>query len=216
MLGGTKKKLIIVVDDKSNVYGELLSALITMKNEKEDGTIGLKDCSIETVIWNVKMYADNQAQLGSNNKIVFLGKSDIAKSVSANINCKNNFSAYGICYGYASNKAVVYIDNTLLSANKELYDEFYEKYSALLNSIGTEFSIGQIKKKVEIKTENIHEPEEEKSTFAKKTIGIFRKIDKMATKGISALVNTKEITDQQYRCAVFAFYVNVLATFMGE
>lgn len=216
MLGGTKKKLIIVVDDKSNVYGELLSALVTMKDDGADSVIGVKDGSVETVIWNEKIYADNQAQLGSNNKIVFLGRSDISKSVGANINCQNNFSAYGICYGCVSNKAVVYVDNALLSANKELYDEFYEKYCAFMKSIGTEFAIAQIKDKVEIKTENVHESEKERGAFAKKAFGVFHKIDQMAAKGISVLVNTKEIADQQNRCAIFAFYANMLATFMGE
>ena len=216
MLGGIKKKLIIVVDEKSNVYGELLSALATMKDDDADDIVGVKDGSVETVIWNEKIYADNQAQLGSNNKIVFLGHSDVAKSVGANINCQNDFSAYGICYGYVSNKAVVYVDNTSLSANKELYDEFYEKYSAFMKSIGTEFAIGQIKEKVEIKTENVHESEKDRGAFAKKAFGVFHKIDQMAAKGISVLVNTKEIVDQQNRCAIFAFYANMLATFMGE
>ncbi len=216
MLAGTKKKLIIVVDEKSQSYGELLSALATMKDDGADNIIGVKDGSVETVIWNEKIYADNQAQLGSNNKIVFLGRSDVAKSVGANINCQNDFSAYGICYGYVSNKAVVYVDNTSLSANKELYDEFYEKYSAFMKSIGTEFATGQIKEKVEIKTENVHESEKDRGAFAKKAFGVFHKIDQMAAKGISVLVNTKEIADQQNRCAIFAFYANVLATFMGE
>lgn len=216
MLGGTKKKLIIVVDDKSNVYGELLSALVTMKDDRIGSIIGVKDGSVETVIWNEKIYTDNQAQLGSNNKIVFLGRSDIAKSVGANINCQNEFSSYGICYGYVSNKAVVYVDNTSLSGNKKLYDEFYEKYCAFMKSIGTEFAISQIKDKVEIKTENVHESEKERGAFAKKAFGVFHKIDQMAAKGISILVNTKEIADQQNRCAIFAFYANVLTAFMGE
>ena len=216
MLGSTKKKLIIVVDDKSNVYGELLSALVTMKDDSADSVIGVKDDSVETVIWNEKIYTDNQAQLGSNNKIVFLSRSDIAKSVGANINCQNEFSPYGIYYGYVSNKAVVYVGNTSLSSNKELYDEFYEKYCAFMKSIGTEFAIGQIKDKVEIKTENVHESEKERRGFAKKAFGVFHKIDQMAAKGISVLVNTKEIADQQNRCAIFAFYANVLAVFMGE
>lgn len=216
MLGGAKKKLIIVVDDKSIVYGELLSALVTMKDDSADSVIGVKDGSVETVIWNEKIYTDNQAQLGSNNKIVFLGRFDIAKSVGANINCQNEFSPYGICYGYVSNKAVVYVDNTSLSGNKELYDEFYEKYSAFMKFIGTDFAIGQIKDKVEIKTENVHESEKERGAFAKKAFGVFHKIDQMAAKAISVLVNTKEIADQQNRCAIFAFYANVLAAFMGE
>ena len=216
MLGTTKKKLIIVTDDKSNVYAELLSELVTMKDDSTDRVIGVKDGSVETVIWDEKIYTDNQAQLGSNNKIVFLGRSDISKTVGANINCQNDFSAYGICYGYVSNKAVVYVDNALLSANKELYDEFYDKYCAFMKSIGTDFAVGQIKDKVEIKTENVPESEKERGAFAKKAFGVFHKIDQRAAKGISVLVNTKEIADQQNRCAIFAFYANMLATFMGE
>ena len=42
MLGSNTKKLIIVVDKKTNVYGELLSALISMKDDKA-ARFGTKD-----------------------------------------------------------------------------------------------------------------------------------------------------------------------------
>ena len=216
MIGQTKKKLIIVVDEKSTVYGELLSALITAKDDREDNTVGIKDGTVETVIWTEKIYADNQAQLGSGNKVVFLGKNDTSNTVIPNINCKNDFAEYGIYYGYASNKAVVYVVDARLSADKDKYEKFYSKYSEYLTSIGTEFVANQIKNKVEIKSENVAESDKEYGAFAKKTLGIFYKIDKAVAKGISVLVNTKEITDQQYRLATIAFYMKALADFMGE
>lgn len=232
MLGGAiKKKLIIVVDEKSKVYGELLSALITMRDDKEDTIIGVEDGLVETVIWNEKIYEDNQSQLGSNNKVVFVGKTEIAKSVIANINCKNDFSAYGIHYGYVANKAIIYVDNNFLSGNKQLYDEFYEKYYAFMKSIGTNFADSQIKDRVEIKTENIHKTEKEIGTFANKTFNalsklnkraaentfdVLHKLDRKAAQGISVLVNTKEIIDQQNRCAIFSFYIDMLSAFVEE
>ncbi len=209
MLGQAKKKLIIVVDEKSAVYGELLSALITMKNE---GNF----LNAETVIWSEKIYADNQAQLGSGNKIVFVGKSETAKTVISNVICKTEYTDYGLCYGYASNKAVIYADDVKLSADKEKYEAFYAAYSELLTENGTDFALNQIKAKVEIKSENIAESEKEHGKFATKALGVFHKIDKATAKGISVLVNTKDILDQQYRMAVFAFYMKMLVDFMGE
>ncbi len=216
MIGQAKKKLIIVVDEKSTVYGELLSALITMKDDGENATVGVKDGTVETVIWTEKIYADNQAQLSSGNKVVFIGKNDTSNTVIPNIICKNDFAEYGISYGYASNKAVVYVVDTKLSADKEKYEEFYSNYSEYLTSIGTEFASNQIKSKVEIKAENVAESDKEHGAFAKKALGVFHKIDKATAKGISVLVHTKEITDQQYRLATIAFYMKALADFMGE
>ncbi len=215
MIGQAKKKLIIVTDEKTTTYAELLSALVTMSDDGET-TVGVKDGTVETVIWSEKIYADNQAQLGSGNRIVFIGKNDTAQTVLANINCQNDLSEYGIFYGSASNKAVVYVTDVHLAANKEKYDAFYAVYSEFLSAVGSQFIADQIHEKIEMKGEDTSQPEKERGAFAKAAIGLFRKVDQAASKGISVIVNSKEIADQQYRLAVIAFYINALAAFMGE
>lgn len=137
-IGVSAKKLIIVVDDKTSTYGELLSALITMKDDKVDengslldeGVVGIQDGSVEAVVWNEKIYSDNQAQLGSNNKIIFIGATDAAKPVMANINFENEFSQYGVYFGSLGNKAVIYADRKAVS-KKQVYDAFVDAYSQL-------------------------------------------------------------------------------------
>ena len=77
MVGETKKKLIIVVDDKTAKYGELLSALVNSNDDKLDDSdntqiIGVKDGTVQTVIWTDKVFRDNQAQVSSDNRIILL------------------------------------------------------------------------------------------------------------------------------------------------
>ncbi len=146
MLGQQTKKLIIVVDKKTNVYGELLSALISMKDDKTDGeeieVVGVRDGSIDAAIWDEKTYADNLSQLGSSQKIVFIGKNDVSKPVMQNINCTNDFSKYGVFYGSLGNKAIVHIDEKPLM-KKNAYDEFINSYSAFIDSVGKEYANNQ-------------------------------------------------------------------------
>lgn len=147
----TKKKLIIVVDEKTSTYGELLSALITMNDDKiddngnliENGIVGTRDGSVETVVWTEKVYADNQAQLGSNNKILFIGKNDASKPIILNISFENYFNKFGIYYGYLGNKSVIFADKKSLVTNKSLYNEFFDAYSEFILSVGTEYTNSQ-------------------------------------------------------------------------
>ncbi len=142
MLGQQTKKLIIVVDKKTNVYGELLSALISMKDDKVDGDtveiVGVKDGSIDAAIWDEKTYADNLSQLGSSQKIVFIGKIDASKPVMQNINGANDFSKFGIYYGSLGNKAIIHVDDKPL-LDKPTYGEFIESYSSFIDTIGKEY-----------------------------------------------------------------------------
>ena len=76
MLGSPVKKLIIVSGEKERIYAELLSSLIALKDDDVDNNIiiGIRDGSVEAVVWDEKVYNDNRSQLGSNTKILFLGK----------------------------------------------------------------------------------------------------------------------------------------------
>lgn len=147
MLGSNTKKLIIVVDKKTNVYGELLSALISMKDDKAEGDnveiVGVEDGSVDAAIWDVKVYSDNQSQLGSAQKIIYIGKNDASKPVMQNIDMTNDYSKYGVFFGSLGNKAVIFADDKPLT-NKELYDEFIDSYSTYINEIGQEYSNKEI------------------------------------------------------------------------
>ena len=55
MLGGMVKKLIIVTGEKESVYAELLSSLISLKDDDTENNqvIGIKDESVEAVVFGV-------------------------------------------------------------------------------------------------------------------------------------------------------------------
>ena len=290
-IGVSAKKLIIVVDDKTSTYGELLSALITMKDDKVDengslldeGVVGIQDGSVEAVVWNEKIYSDNQAQLGSNNKIIFIGATDAAKPVMANINFENEFSQYGVYCGSLGNKAVIYADRKAVS-KKQVYDAFVDAYSQFIIGAGTEYADAQKIEHVRVvedvgieRRANLLEIVNKGIDSLNKGINVVRRLPKNLKKkgaeelplpeneeriivnsagsepeekglipeahekqislvdtalqalklyvwpmeivqqvslGLVKVKSSKEILDQQYRCAVVAYYMTRLAKFM--
>lgn len=287
MLGPSMTKLIIVVDEKTRSYGELLSALVSMKDDKldengivlPDGIVGIKDGSVEAVVWDEKIYADNLATLGSSVKVLFIGDSDSAKPIMANINFDNEFSPYGVFFGSLGNRAVIYADRKKLS-NKKKYDEFINAYSSFIIGVGTEYTEAQNVEAVRVvedvgieRREKIlslinkginelnkglvvvkeapqklkkgisktQEPEETGSIEEKTkketdliipsanekhakivdaalqalTVYIWpAEIVQQISLGLVRAKSSKGILDQQYRCAVVAYYVTRLAEFM--
>lgn len=252
MLGTPIKKLIIVVDDKTKKYGELLSALISTKDDKEDKVVGIKDGSVESVIWTEKVYSDNQAQLSSNNKVLFIGESEPAQAVAANINCNNPFEKYGVKYGSLGNKAVIYADIKPLADDKNNYEDFFNSYNDFFSQNNFNYVNNQIVEKAGVASSNAEQKTEKitgevgtvfnkgisvinkgvgflgKKVLSKEELAIPHISDEFIDKSKNAIVKSavftevakamdnKEITDQQYRCGVIAYYVYELASFMDR
>lgn len=271
MLGATKKKLIIVVDDKTAPYGELMAALIAMKDDKDgdDGEkiiYGVEDGTVETVIWTDKIYADNQAQLGSNNKVLFIGSFDSAKAVQSNIFAANPFSTYGISYGSLGNRAVIYVDKKALTKDKGNYDSFFDSYCEFLAGTDTDYARSQNPTKNEFAMDRVNKttgvasdavsngmnkgisavnnginkdngaelatvennevveaaapkkkfalPQVSKKFMNRAATALATALSGGAIIGIAKAQSDKEVQDQQYRCAVFAYYIEQLAQFM--
>ena len=133
MLGGMVKKLIIVTGEKETAYAELLSSLISLKDDDMENNqiVGIKDGSVEAVVWNEAVYNDNKPQLGSNTKLIFVGKNKTSEAIISSIRFNKDIEKYGIKVGSLSNKAVLYVEPNELLNNKALYDEFYERYIEL-------------------------------------------------------------------------------------
>ena len=87
MLGGMVKKLIIVTGEKETAYAELLSSLISLKDDDMENNqiVGIKDGSVEAVVWNEAVYNDNKPQLGSNTKLIFVGKNKTSEAIISSI-----------------------------------------------------------------------------------------------------------------------------------
>lgn len=136
MLGEKMKKLIIVIDDTTKTYGELLSALLSLKDDNENAVVGVKDGTVEAVVWDGKTYLNNESQLSSTNKVVFIGKNNVSTPVLSNIDLGNNFSQYGINIGSLGNKAVIYVDRRAINTT-DLYKQFLTDYADFISKYKT-------------------------------------------------------------------------------
>ena len=200
MIGGMVKKLIIVTGEKESVYAELLSSLITLKDDdvENNTVVGIKDGSVEAVVWNEDIY-----------------------NVIPSIRFDKDMTKYGVYVGSIGNKAVLYIESNTLFSNKDLYDDFYEKYIDLTKCFDDSVADTESIKKA-THTDGIGEAFG-KGTKAVK--GLFGKIkgapvEKAKNEGtdffkISTKIEaSKLISDQMLRYAVLSFYLDGLAGFM--
>lgn len=133
MLGTPIKKLIIVTGEKETAYAELLSSLISLKDDNLDNeqTIGITDGTVEAVVWTEKVYNDNKIQLSSNAKVIFVGKTKATEPFIVSIRFNKSMEKYGVKIGWLGNKAIIYTEPSKLLADKKLYDEFYDSYIEL-------------------------------------------------------------------------------------
>lgn len=201
----------------------MLSPLITLKDDdvENNTVVGIKDGSVEAVVWNADIYNDNKAQLGSNTKLIFIGKNKSSEAVIPSIRFDKDMAKYGVNVGSLGNKAVLYIESNTLFSNKDLYDGFYEKYIKLTERFDDSVADAKSIKKA-THTDGIGEAFE-KGTKAVK--GLFGKIKgapagkeknggtdffKIGTK----IESSKLISDQMLRYAVLSFYLDGLAGFM--
>lgn len=270
MLGEKLRKLIIVVDETTKCYGELLSALISLKDDAEGNIIGVRDGTVEAVVWDEKIYLNNEAQLSSTNKVVFIGKNKVSSPALSNINFDNNFSKYGINIGTLGNKAGIFVEKRSIN-NTELYRSFLDEYSSFISKYDAELisrqnvepaqlsGTDEFRDKTETVTDSINSfvgkglkginkgliglqkasekiisvenpdivSDIETITIPDEAVGItssiISKAVKVATSNKTAeniafdIMNAKsgsDILDQQYRCAVIAFYINNIEQFM--
>lgn len=239
MFGMESKKVIIVVDSKTDAYGELLSAMLSSNDED----------NVESVIWTEKAYRDNKPQLSSNNKVIYIGQNKTSDPIIANIVFRNEFSKYGIYYGGLGNKAVIYCDENVVLSEEELYKSFIEDFSKYMsltdpNEVGY-VEVKQLETKFEEdKKENIREFVNKGIEVvniglkkpSKKIFGAENSIElpHMSKNTINQIANLKEkvmekipenykftsmdsnngIRDQQYRCAVLQFYKEFVEAFI--
>ena len=236
MFSEQMRKLIIVTDDKNEKYAELLLALISMKEDKKDDESKIID-PIEGVIWKEKNYIDSKPSLGSDNKIVFVGKMKSSEPVMSNIGFNNEFAKYGVYYGSIANKAVIYVDDKKVSSNN-LYDEFLKSYTEFINKVGNSYDNSQKiqrlytvedakqprisnTKKILNKVKNVFNKKDKENTVSDGTADVVSKVTislavpfYWPVELFSIKKSKSEIRDQQFRCSVLMFYLNWLSKFM--
>jgi len=194
MFKAEKIKLLIVCDEKTKIYANQLSQLISANDDHENEVIGSKDGSVVASVWEEKHFLANEANISSDQNILFIGNSKPAKSVIPNVTEK--FNHYGIHYGWLGNQAVIYVEDKLLK--KEEYDKFIDFCKQQQKQIDEKVKFNLLHKIPSVNFLNSH----------LLSINIISVIAKNKAK--------KKIMKQQYHIAAYHFYMNSLTSFLED
>jgi hypothetical protein len=193
-----KKKLLIVCDDKTKVFANQLSQLISSNDDSENEVIGSKDGSVVASVWEEKHFLANEAAISSDQNILFIGNTKPAKSVIPNVTEK--FNQYGIHYGWLGNQAVIYVEDKLLK--KEEYDRFNDFCKRQQKEFEEKVKLNQLHS-----TPNVVKGLALLLPYVY-PVAIFSIISSMQAK--------KKIMKQQHHMAVYHFYINALTVFLED
>lgn len=211
MIGKNMKKLIIVCDDKTEKYANILRQLISA-NDDTDGEIrGIEDGTVDVVVWKEKDYIDNMAVISSKERILFLGENKVSKN-EFNSSMKLYFDYCGMMYGWLGNRGVMRVTRSI---EEEEYNEFVELYQ----THGLEFEKVDFGKTLTDAVEDSRE--KTKGLFAKNSLlsTITNKVTSVADivgvgKTIVSINRQSLITQQQFHTLVTVFYREGLANFL--
>ena len=120
------KNLIILCDEKSKEYANYLSQLISMEDDTEDTTVGVKDGSVQAQVWLEKDYKANSATISSTQHIVFIGNGKLLKEQRSHM--KNEFSNYGMVHSKLGRRAAIYVDDVVALDKYNEFISFAQNY----------------------------------------------------------------------------------------
>ncbi len=202
------KKLIIVCEEKYRVYGDYLAQLISLEDDTEETTVGVKDGEVAAQVWLEKDYKANAAQVSSNQYILFIGHDKLIKEKSSHM--KVAFSQYGMAYGWLGKQAVLCVDK-VVSANE--YNDFIT--FALSYQDNLERLIEEKKEKSKIQ-KSVEAGGKVTGIAALAVVGGAIAVAPLAGMDIVKKITlNKKIEQQQYSCAVMKFYLDSLGEFLG-
>lgn len=120
------KNLIIVCDERRREFADYLSQLISMEDDADNNTIGVKDGTVATQVWGEKEYKANSATISSNQHILFIGNSKLIKDKRSHM--KSLFSKFGINYGWLGKQGAIAVEKTVSLGEYEEFINFGKKY----------------------------------------------------------------------------------------
>ena len=202
------KKLIIVCEEKYRVYGDYLAQLISLEDDTEETTVGVKDGEVAAQVWLEKDYKANAAQVSSNQYILFIGHDNLIKEKSSHM--KVAFSQYGMAYAWLGKQAVL-CDDKVVSGNE--YNDFIT--FALSYQDNLERLIEEKKEKSKIQ-KSVEAGGKVTGIAALAVVGGAIAVAPLAGMDIVKKITlNKKIEQQQYSCAVMKFYLDSLGEFLG-
>lgn len=225
------KKLIIVCEDRLRKYGDFLAQLISSQDDMDENTVGIKDGSLAAQVWSEKEYLANQAQISSEQYILFIGNSKNLKDKHKFL--MEQFSKYGMKYAWRGKQAALFVEDSLSIAEYNDFFNFTQEYQPdvvrLLGTKGEQASVAEEEKssaEAETMTPGICYENEENDRkklvpvkLIKNTVVDVAHNGEMAFKklgqNINKSFNNKKIEEQQYSCLTLLFYLNGLSFFLG-
>ena len=200
------EKLIIVSDEKHKEFADYLSQLISMDDDTEEETVGVTDGSVQAVVWLETVYKANAPTVSSTQHILFIGNSKLIKEKKSHM--KNEYSDYGITYGWLGRQAVLTVEKVVSLDRYEDFISFAQKY---------EDNIERLVDKKMKKANAVGVALSEKEAAALVVPMIFAPIISLG----AAIPIAKKITlnakieEQMYSCATRKFYLESLNKFLG-
>ena len=196
-----KNQLIIVCTEKTRKYANYLIQLIGAKDDAEDQEVGIRDNSVEAVVWGEKDYKANLPTLKSSANILFIGSNKMIKDEAANMN--EVFNSYGMQFKSLGHRAAMYVEDKVISK------EDYEAFLDLCNKYQNAF-------------EKVHLTFVDTANPVAKAIGLgISAINPISyTAAVAGLVkgilNKGKVMDQQYTFLVLYSYLELLPKFLED
>ena len=189
MYSDNKKNCIIVYGKNEEVYANLLAGLID--------EFGDYECTI----WSDIQFKQNQVQLLSSNKVIFIGNTKVSQKFIPNI--RNKYNKFGMNYGWLGNRCVIYT-NYIPIKKEELsgFIEYCKKVSEDNKNLSESFSSTRAKNLFAL-------PLILQYPIVPLIEGIVKYIFKDQKK-------RKVIKEQQYNVVVRNFFINGLNEFMED
>ena len=225
MFGNNMKKLIIVCDNKTEEYANLLRQLISSKDDTENEVVGIEDGTVGVVVWLEKEYRDNMATISSNEHILFLGNGEVSIK-EFNSSMKMYYDQFGMTYGWLGNRGVLRVTTEI--DDEEEYNKFVELYS----NFNLDFEAIEFKNFRETVANTVDKKAKglfSKNKFTKAAMTAGGLAAGLAAGGIVGVAGAgiigskvvsvnrqKKIKQQQYHTLVVAFYREGLAKFLED
>lgn len=199
------KNLIIVCDEKRKKYGDYLAQLISMNDDTDESTVGIKDGSVEAQVWLEKEFYKSNAQATSSEQhILFIGNNKELKTKREFM--KIVFSKYGMKYGSLGKQAFIAVEEVVKHKEYQEFYSFAKDYADNLDKI--------IKERRPLKT-----AEKVGVGIGSVVVGFFTPFALLGPLASVPIVlyakKSKEIKEQMYSCAVMKFYLDYLSDFLG-
>ncbi|ALC89215.1 hypothetical protein AM500_05010 [Bacillus sp. FJAT-18017] len=188
MNNGNKKSCIIVYGKNGEVYANLLVGLI---DEFEE---------YECTIWSEEKFKQNQDQLSSSNKVIFIGNTKVSQKFIPNLRIK--YSKFGMNYGWLGHKCVIYTSHIPIKKDElNAFLDYCKKVSEDIKNISESFS--SVKAKALFALPQIINP-------------FIPLLGTIAISFFQSQKKRKAIIEQQYNVVVRNFFINGLKDFMED